>query len=170
MHWETVVFALAAAYNLGIIVVSKGFTSKDLFDFDPLFNRNGCIGVVLWGLAYGSMATTFESAPYICAVFAVEKWFYYVHWHAWLHSAADVSRAGSAEFFYRTYGIGDLLFGSFFWYVFGHSTVLANGGSDGVAVPLGVGLAAAGALVPVASMLVYLARKGSQPPMLQMNP
>ena len=142
-----------------VIVVSKGFTSADLFQFDPLFNRDGCISVILWGLAYASMSTAFHSAPYICLVFALEKVFYYQHWHISIVSHGT-SRAGSAQFFYKVYGIGDQIFAGFFFFVFGQSLTLVHTANATLAVQIGAGCAAAGLVLPVVAVCIY-ARKAT---------
>ena len=155
LGWEFAGFLLAAAYNLSIIVVSKLFTSGDLFDFDPLFNRDGCVCVVLWGLAYASMSTTYDSAPYVCLVFALEKIFYYVHWHMTV-ARRDTSPAKSAQFFYRLYGLGDLAFGVFFFYIFGHAVVMKHGGGATEALAAGISCAAVGGILPAMTTVAYL--------------
>ena len=68
-------FVLAALYNICIVLFSKGF-SGDLGAVDPLFGPGGCVGVLLWGLAYLSLARSYSAAPAVALVFALEKLFY----------------------------------------------------------------------------------------------
>ena len=82
MEWESIGFFLAAFYNLNILVVSWCLTDNKFHDHDTsFFSREQCILVCLWGAAYGTMATEFTNAPYICAVFGVEKVFFFRHWY-----------------------------------------------------------------------------------------
>ena len=155
LGWEFAGFLLAAVYNFSIIVISKAFTNSDLFDFDPLFNRDACVVVIIWGLAYASMSTTYESAPYVCLVFALEKVFYYVHWHMTV-ARRDTSPAKSARFFYCTYGLGDLAWCIFFFYIFGDKVVVKHGGSSEQAFAAGISCAAAGSILPVFATTAYL--------------
>ncbi len=111
-------FLAAGAYNLGIILFSRGF-SDVLGGIDPLFGTNGAILIVLWGLAYMGMKDAFKVAPQVVAVFCVEKIFYAQHWARWL--MADTTNVGelfaadpmSASFF-AAYGVGDAAFALFF--------------------------------------------------------
>ena len=50
-----VLVILACVYNFSILLFSKGLTNQRMFDADPLFNRDGCILVLVWG---GSKQTT----------------------------------------------------------------------------------------------------------------
>ena len=40
----------ACVYNFSILLFSKGLTNQRMFDADPLFNRDGCILVLVWGI------------------------------------------------------------------------------------------------------------------------
>lgn len=109
-------FWAAAAYNVvGILVFSHGLTNGVLFAADPLFGLGGCIGVILWGLAYAAQSRTWRQAPAVSAVFALEKVFYAGWWAAWLaeHGAtlpALAAQSASAAAFYSVYGLGDAAF------------------------------------------------------------
>ncbi len=114
-------FVLAMAYNSSILIFSKGL-SGNLGAIDPLFSPNGCIGVLLWGLAYLALARSYADAPAVALVFAVEKLFYGCHWLLWLKDhggqLAEIRAADPlAGFFYSTYGSGDLVFMVFFGWV-----------------------------------------------------
>jgi len=114
-------FGLAALYNVCIIVFSKGF-SNDLGAVDPLFGPGGCIGVLLWGLAYLALARSYSTAPAVALVFAFEKLFYGCHWLLWLkdHSSELPAITESDPLtgsFFSIYGTGDLVFMVFFGWV-----------------------------------------------------
>lgn len=118
----TVGFLAAGLYNVvGILWVSRFFTNIVLFDAEPdLFGPRGCVLVVIWGLAYVSVATRSVDVPGLCGVFAVEKAFYTVAWLQGLqqHVLSDVFEADALTgFFLATYGAGDALFGVFFAWV-----------------------------------------------------
>ena len=175
MRWQTIGFALTALYNWSILVFSKGLTNTVLFEIDTLFTRDGCICVLLWGAAYAAMATTFDSAPYVVLVFAFEKVFYYQHWHAFAASPAARIACNKCQFtkaFYKLYGLGDLVSGSFFFYVAGYWMVLKHTQDDELAVTVGAAGAASGLVLPVLAVLVYLRstrqlqKGGAKPPLL----
>lgn len=114
-------FILAALYNFGILLSSKGL-GNDLGAVDPLFGPAGCVGVLLWGAAYLSLAWRYDVAPAVSLVFCLEKAFYGIHWLNWLSAhggelaalrAAD-PRTGQ---FFSIYGAGDLVFMVFFGWV-----------------------------------------------------
>ena len=114
-------FIIAATYNTFIIVFSRGF-SNSLGEIDPLFSGDGCIGILLWGAAYFSLAGRYQVAPLAALVFALEKAFYAIHWAVWMSKNAN--KLGSmletdvlTGFFYSIYGAGDALFMCFFAWV-----------------------------------------------------
>jgi hypothetical protein len=114
-------FWLAALYNAGIIVFSKGF-SGDLGAVDPLFSPDGCVGVLLWGAAYFALARSYQSAPLVSLVFCLEKAFYGFHWLAWMADhGGEIAAMTEADRltggFFSGYGAGDLLFMVFFGWV-----------------------------------------------------
>jgi len=114
-------FVLAAVYNLCIIVFSKGF-GGDLGEVDPLFGAGGCVGVLLWGLAYLALSRSYSTAPAVALVFAFEKLFYGSHWLLWLRDhSGDLGTLNDGDYlsnaFYSIYGLGDLVFMVFFGWV-----------------------------------------------------
>jgi hypothetical protein len=118
-------FYAAAAFNIvGMLVFTRLFTNDVLFATDPsLFSRQGCALVIIWGLAYLAQSLSWRVAPWISAVFAVEKVFFAGSWLVWMMGnahrlpeiAAEDTLAGS---FYGLYGIGDALFAGFFVWAF----------------------------------------------------
>ena len=111
-------FLVAGLFNFGIVFASKGF-SNDLGTVDPLFASSGCVCIVLWGLAYMSLAQRYREAPLVSAVFCLEKAFYAIHWLLWIGSHSDELAALRADdpltaAFFSGYGIGDAVFMVFF--------------------------------------------------------
>eukprot|EP00929_Paragymnodinium_shiwhaense_P002771 TRINITY_DN103057_c0_g1_i1.p1 TRINITY_DN103057_c0_g1~~TRINITY_DN103057_c0_g1_i1.p1 ORF type:complete len:177 (-),score=14.78 TRINITY_DN103057_c0_g1_i1:255-707(-) len=116
-------FLCAAAYNSGIIVISRGF-GDHLGVVDPLFDSNGSVAVVLWGVAYAAFCDPRRILPIpewcdliqrvAALVFAIEKAYYGFHWLFWLLSAerpalGEILRKDvMAGIFFATYGAGDL--------------------------------------------------------------
>jgi hypothetical protein len=129
-------FLLAGAYNTLILVVSRGL-SNDIGVLDPLFSPDGCVGVLLWGVAYAAMYDRYATAPAISAVFAAEKAFYAGHWALWLaaNAATLVPLAGAdplTAVFLAGYGLVDAAFMVFFgWVAWTHRS--AAGGLGGAA-------------------------------------
>ncbi len=118
MNRTTLLFVLAACFNFSIIIVSKGF-GPDLGHVDPLFGSAGSAVIVLWGFAYLALAQTFQKAPAVALVFALEKAFFAVHWGAWIVQHADtleslIERDPMTGFFFAGYGVGDACFMVFF--------------------------------------------------------
>ena len=123
--WISYTFVAAALFNIvGILWATRGLTNQYLMGLHPLFSPWGCGAIILWGLAYLALARSYESAPWVALVFALEKFYYVAVWITFLQSSARPSFAeiaaanpGAASF-YRSFGIGDGLFGIFFLYVF----------------------------------------------------
>lgn len=118
-------FYAAAAFNiLGMLTFSKGLTNQALFDADPeLFSRSGCALVMVWGLAYLAQAASWRTAPWVSAVFAVEKLFFAGSWARWMaregHRLPRIAEGDPlAGAFFGAYGVGDGLFALFFAWAF----------------------------------------------------
>jgi len=105
--WQTAGILAAAAYNFCILLVTKGLTSKSFFKVDPLFDRNGCVLVLVWGLAYLSTAWSYSHTPWTMAVFALEKAFYAAHWARTVRSLKLPKGDFLSTFFFSLYGLGD---------------------------------------------------------------
>jgi hypothetical protein len=114
-------FWLAGAYNIfGVLIVSKFFTNSLLSFLDPaVFSLVGLIAIILWGLAYCSVARSYQSSPYLVLVFFIEKMLYTTTWLMWLSTNGNKLPSLFAESpltatFYSTYGAGDFIFAMFF--------------------------------------------------------
>ena len=112
-------FIVAGLTNvLGILLFSKGFTNTRLFELYPeVFGVMGCVGVILWGLAYMSVA--YVRPRTLSLVFCLEKVVYFGTWLCWLHCRGAILPSLWAEdpltaFFFTFYGPLDLAFGAFF--------------------------------------------------------
>lgn len=114
-RWINLGFVAAAAVNFGIIVVSRGF-APHLGVVDSLFSPAGCALIVVWGLAYLSVARTVHLSPHIAAVFCLEKLFYGVAWLRGLMLYGDTLQQQPFDVaaFYQTYGVADFGFAVFF--------------------------------------------------------
>ena len=79
-------FFLAGLYNfIGVLGFTQFFTDTTLMDNDPIvFSWLGQILILLWGLAYWSVAKRFWQVPVLLWVFCVEKLVYFGAWLHWL--------------------------------------------------------------------------------------
>ena len=117
-------FVLAGAINvIGMLITSRLFTNSYLAATDPVtFSWFGQLAIILWGLAYWSVAINYRSVPYLILVFMVEKLVYTVTWASWLLNKVEILKSLSLDspstaMFFRTYGINDFLFALFFGWV-----------------------------------------------------
>ena len=117
-------FWLAGAYNVfGMLVFSKLFTNPVIAAVDPVvFSWLGQVAVILWGLAYCSVAKAYRHVPLLVLVFAIEKLVYALTWFAWLLAKGNTIPAIAAEsplsaMFFAVYGAGDFAFFLFFAWV-----------------------------------------------------
>jgi hypothetical protein len=117
----TLGFLLSGAWNvMGMLLFSKLFTNRLLASLDPaVFSWFGQIAVVLWGLAYWSVATSYSCVPWLLVVFFLEKMIYGARWLAWLIAhGKTLPKIASESFltamFYAIYGAGDIAFGFLF--------------------------------------------------------
>ena len=115
-------FILAGLMNLTVLIFSRGFTNETIPAFDPVVMSNfGLLMIVLWGLAYMSVAKNYQAVKWLVAVFAVEKLIYGYVWIQWMldNSISEVfEKDMMAGTFYAIYGINDILFALFFLFVF----------------------------------------------------
>ncbi|WGE33440.1 hypothetical protein NYR61_08040 [Actinobacillus genomosp. 1] len=114
-------FILAGIYNLVCILgFTQFFTDRTLMENDPIvFSWLGQIAIILWGLAYLSVARSFWKVPYLVVVFCLEKMLYagaWLYWLATIPEKLDVLAGQSMLMFcfFASYGFGDFLFGLFF--------------------------------------------------------
>lgn len=114
------VIAAGLTNILGVLIFSRGFSNSLLNQLFPaLFGNWGLICILLWGLAYLSVARSYRQVPALLGVFAAEKAVYVVSWFAWLvHCGARLPQIWQQDvltaLFYCLYGLLDLIFGVFF--------------------------------------------------------
>jgi len=116
-------FIASAMVNIGgVLLFSKCFTNPVIPQTDPVVMSNfGLLMIMVWGLAYLSVAKSYEKVPLLTAVFSVEKLAYvvaWVYWHANNELAAVFEQDLFAGIFYTIYGLNDLFYMCFFAWVF----------------------------------------------------
>lgn len=116
-------FIAAGLMNIGgILLFSRVFTNETMNQADPVVMSNfGLLMIIVWGLAYLAVSSTYERAKWIVAVFAIEKLVYVITWGIWI-SKNELSSLYSndlfAGVFYTIYGPNDIVFMLFFSWVF----------------------------------------------------
>jgi len=115
-------FILAGLLNMTVLVFSRLFTNPVIPESDPdVMSNFGLLMIVVWGLAYISVAKNYHSVKWLVAVFAVEKLIYGLIWIKWMlnNSVLDVyAKDKMAGIFYAVYGVNDWVFFIFFLLVF----------------------------------------------------
>lgn len=115
-------FILAGLANMTVLVFSRCFTNSVIAAFDPVVMSNfGLLMIVVWGLAYMSIAKNYHQVKWLVAVFAIEKFIYGAVWINWMlnNSLSTVyEKDVMAGLFYSVYGMNDWLFFLFFSFVF----------------------------------------------------
>ena len=116
-------FLIAGFSNiLGAGISSRFFTNEAIPAFDPVVMSNfGLLMIMVWGLAYISVAKSYDKVKWLVAVFAVEKLIYGIAWLMWLskNNLSDVFAVDTmAGVFYSVYGVNDWMFFVFFGFVF----------------------------------------------------
>lgn len=117
-------FRLAGAINIvGVLIFSVALTNERLIELSPVvFSRFGLIAIMLWGMAYLAVTTSYNAVPYLVGVFAMVKLVYVVTWVVWMQQHGHLLSPLFAEspltaVFYSIYGPIDFSFGVFFAYV-----------------------------------------------------
>jgi len=115
-------FIIAGLMNTSVLVFSRLFTNPTIPEFDPdVLSNFGLVMILIWGLAYLSVAKNYAKVKWLIGVFAVEKLIYGIVWANWMlnNSVSDVFEKDTmAGLFYSIYGINDWLFSIFFLLVF----------------------------------------------------
>ncbi len=116
-------FIAAGLMNIGgVLLFSRVFTNEVLNQADPVVMSNfGLLMIIVWGLAYISVAKCYNKVPWLTAVFALEKLVYIVVWILWITEndlAALYSKDLFAGVFYSIYGLNDFVFMLFFGWLF----------------------------------------------------
>jgi hypothetical protein len=108
---------------LGMLAASEFFTNQAFHELSPeVFSDFGTFMVMVWGLAYLSVAKQAHQLPAICFVFAFEKAIYVYTWVIWITRKSDMLPIIKEEtpllaLFYSSYGLIDLAYALFFAWV-----------------------------------------------------
>jgi len=115
-------FIFAGLMNMSALVFSRLFTNGVIAEADPVVMSNfGLLMIVVWGLAYISVAKCYQQVKWLVGVFAVEKLIYGIAWVRWLldNSLSEVmDKDVMAGLFFASYGVNDWIFCIFFTLVF----------------------------------------------------
>ena len=115
-------FFIAGLMNASVLIFSRFFTNPTIAEFDPdVMSNFGLVMILIWGLAYISVANNFYKVKWLVGVFALEKLIYGCVWTNWIlhNNIAEVfAKDKMAGTFYSIYGVNDLLFFVFFTFVF----------------------------------------------------
>ena len=116
-------FVLAGLMNIiGVLTNSRFFTNAVIPAFDAEVMSNfGLLMIVVWGLAYISVAKDFEGVKWLVGVFAIEKFIYGFVWTKWILNndlSGVFAKDKFAGIFYAIYGVNDWVFFLFFLLVF----------------------------------------------------
>ena len=113
---------MAGLMNLSVLVFSRFFTNTTIPEVDPTVMSNfGLLMIVIWGLAYMSVAKSYHNVKWLVGVFVIEKFIYGYVWLQWIlnNNVSDVYEKDiMAGLFYSIYGVNDWLFFMFFLVVF----------------------------------------------------
>lgn len=78
-------FIIAGAMNLSVLIFSRFFTNDTIPEFDrEVMSNFGLVMIVLWGLAYISIAKIYQKLKWLVAIFAIEKLAYGIIWIIWI--------------------------------------------------------------------------------------
>lgn len=115
-------FILAGLMNMSVLIFSKLFSNEVIPQYDPeVMSQFGLIMIIIWGLAYMSIAKSYTHVRWLIGVFALEKLCYGIVWIRWMlsNNISEVfANDAMAGVFYATYGVNDWLFFIFFLMVF----------------------------------------------------
>lgn len=117
-------FNIAGLMNATVLIFSKLFTNSTIPEFDPEVMSNfGLLMILIWGLAYMSVAKKYYQVRWLVGIFVIEKFIYGFIWTNWIinNNVYDVYKKDVlAGLFYSIYGINDWVFFIFFLSVFIH--------------------------------------------------
>ena len=115
-------FIISGLMNMAVLIFSRFFTNSTIPEYDPVVMSNfGLLMIVIWGLAYISVAKNYHQVKWLIAVFVIEKFIYGYVWIKWIlnNNISEVYEKDTmAGMFYSIYGINDWIFFVFFLLVF----------------------------------------------------
>lgn len=111
-------FFISGLMNMSVLIFSRFFTNSVISEFDPVVMSNfGLLMILVWGLAYISVAKNYSKVKWLIAVFAIEKFIYGCIWIHWMlnNTVSNVYEKDiMAGMFYSIYGLNDWIFFVFF--------------------------------------------------------
>ncbi len=114
-------FIIAGLMNMSVLIFSRFFTNPVIGEYDPVVMSNfGLLMIVIWGLAYISVANKFQHVKWLVALFAIEKFIYGFVWTQWMLNndlSTVFAKDQMAGAFYAVYGVNDWIFCIFFLFV-----------------------------------------------------
>ena len=121
--WARKVFVMAGMANIvTILIATRAFTDPLISQVDPsVFSTPGLVLIMVWGLAYLTIAPIWWKIPRMCLVFMLEKLVYVVCWILWISKQHDQLPGlwdinWQIALFYGGYGIVDTAFSLFFFW------------------------------------------------------
>ena len=115
-------FIIAGLMNASVLIHSRLFTNEIINEADPtVMSSFGLLMILIWGLAYISVAKNYKQVKWLVGVFVIEKLIYGIAWINWMlnNSVAEIfEKDAMAGLFFSIYGINDWLFCFFFLLVF----------------------------------------------------
>ena len=125
-------FIISGLMNTSVLIFSRFFTNPTIPEVDPNVMSNfGLLMILMWGLAYISVAKNYHNVKWLVGIFAVEKFIYALVWTNWIlnnHISEVYEKDLMAGMFYSIYGINDWVFFVFFLFVFVRQSKLKNHG------------------------------------------
>lgn len=115
-------FIISGLMNASVLIFSRLFTNSTIPESDPNVMSNfGLLMILIWGLAYISVAKNYDKVKWLVGIFAIEKFIYGCVWINWIlnNTISEVYEKDlMAGVFYSIYGINDWVFFIFFILVF----------------------------------------------------
>ena len=115
-------FIIAGLMNTTVLIFSKFFTNTVINEADPVVMSNfGLLMILIWGLAYMSIAKNYSKVTWLVGVFAIATFIYGCIWINWVltNTISNVFEKDlMAGAFFAIYGVNDWLFFIFFTTVF----------------------------------------------------
>jgi len=125
-------FIISGLMNASVLIFSRLFTNSTIAEFDPNVMSNfGLLMILIWGLAYISVAKSYDKVKWLVGIFAIEKLIYGCVWIHWIlnNTISEVYEKDlMAGVFYSIYGINDWVFFIFFVVVFLRLSKLKDNG------------------------------------------
>ncbi|MBQ4831353.1 hypothetical protein J8L84_18905 [Alteromonas sp. MMG017] len=123
-NWIGAGFVIAGLMNfVGVLLGTLFFTHNIIQTYDSqVMSSFGLMIILLWGVAYMAMASSWSSNKLMVGTFIVVKGLYFLHWVNWIFNHNELlyeiyEQHFLSGLFYSIYGLNDLFFAIFFGYV-----------------------------------------------------